>query len=130
MRAALDASPVLKHDTLGLPDAEILSKLGVQEAHPEGLFFPDTYLFAKGSSDLRVMRRAHNAMSRRLQQEWEARDPSVPYKSPYEALIMASLIEKETGSRRGARADRRCARQPAAHRHAAAGRSDRDLRAR
>jgi UPF0755 protein len=97
MRAALDASPVLKHDTLGLPDAEILSKLGVPEAHPEGLFFPDTYLFAKGSSDLRVMRRAHNAMSRRLQQEWGARDPSVPYKSPYEALIMASLIEKETG---------------------------------
>jgi UPF0755 protein len=97
MRAALDANAFLRHDTLGLTDAQILEKLGVPEKHPEGLFFPDTYLFSKGASDLRVLRRAHGAMSRRLAQEWEARDPSVPYKSPYEALIMASLIEKETG---------------------------------
>jgi UPF0755 protein len=97
MRAALDASPFVRHDTLGLADAEILKRLGAAETHPEGLFFPDTYLFSKGTSDLRVLRRAHGAMSRRLAQQWAARDPSVPYKSPYEALIMASLVEKETG---------------------------------
>jgi len=97
MRAALDASPFLRHDTLGVADAEILKRLGAGESHPEGLFFPDTYLFSKGTSDLRVLQRAYAALSRRLAQEWAARDPSVPYKSPYEALIMASVIEKETG---------------------------------
>ena len=104
MRAALDASPFLRHDTLGLADAEILKRLGAAETHPEGLFFPDTYLFSKGASDLRVLRRAYGALSRRLAQQWAARDPSVPYQSPYEALIMASLIEKETG--RAAERDR------------------------
>ena len=97
MRAALDANPFLRHDTLGAPDAEILAKLGASQSHPEGLFFPDTYLFSKGASDLRVLRRAYGAMSRHLAQEWGARDPSVPYNSPYEALVMASIIEKETG---------------------------------
>jgi peptidoglycan lytic transglycosylase G len=97
MRAALDASPFLRHDTLGVADAEILKRLGAAESHPEGLFFPDTYLFSKGTSDQRVLRRAYGAMSRRLAQEWAARDPSAPYPSPYAALIMASLIEKETG---------------------------------
>ena len=104
MRAALDASPFLRHDTLGVADAEILKRLGAAESHPEGLFFPDTYLFSKGTSDLRVLQRAYAALSRRLAQEWAARDPSVPYKSPYEALIMASVIEKETG--RAAERDR------------------------
>jgi UPF0755 protein len=97
MRAALDASPFLRHDTQGVADAEILRRLGAAESHPEGLFFPDTYLFSKGTSDLRVLQRAYAAMSRRLAEEWAARDPSVPYKAPYEALIMASVIEKETG---------------------------------
>ena len=97
MRAALDASAFLRHDTHGVADAEILKRLGAAENHPEGLFFPDTYLFSKGTSDLRVLQRAYAAMHRRLAQEWAARDPSVPYKSPYEALIMASVIEKETG---------------------------------
>jgi len=97
MRATLDAHPFLRHDTRGLVDADILAKLGVPESHPEGLFFPDTYLFSKGSSDLRVLRRAHAALRRNLAQEWEARESALPYKSPYEALVMASLIEKETG---------------------------------
>ncbi len=97
MRAALDASPFLRHDTLGLVDAEVLKRLGAVESHPEGLFFPDTYLFSKGASDLRVLHRAYGAMSRHLAQEWGARDSSVPYHSPYEALIMASIVEKETG---------------------------------
>lgn len=96
-RAALDASPDLRHDTAGLDERELLSRLQAAESHPEGLFFPDTYLFAKGSSDLAVLRRAYRAMQRHLAEEWEKRAPSAPYRSPYEALIMASIIEKETG---------------------------------
>jgi UPF0755 protein len=96
-RAALDASPDLRHDTKGMDDAQILERLRVAEKHPEGLFFPDTYLFGKGSSDLAVLRRSYRAMARHLKEEWEARDAKVPYRTPYEALIMASIVEKETG---------------------------------
>lgn len=96
-RAALNASWELRHDTAELEDSEILTRLQASEAHPEGLFFPDTYLFAKGSSDLAVLRRAYRAMQRHLANEWEARQEGVPYRSPYEALVMASIIEKETG---------------------------------
>ena len=96
-RAALDASADLRHDTAGLEDAQVLARLQAPEPHPEGLFFPDTYLFARGSSDLAVLRRAYRAMQRHLKEEWEARAPNVPYPSPYEALVMASIIEKETG---------------------------------
>lgn len=97
LRAALDANAFLRHDTRGLSDAQLMQKLAATETHPEGLFFPDTYLFAKGTSDLHVLRRAYQAMQRHLAEEWAAREPSVPYKTPYEALIMASVIEKETG---------------------------------
>ena len=96
-RAALNASPDLKHDTASLDDAQVLALLQAPETHPEGLFFPDTYLFARGSSDVAVLRRAYHAMQRHLGTEWEAREQGVPYRSPYEALIMASIIEKETG---------------------------------
>jgi UPF0755 protein len=97
-RAALDASPDLRHDTKGLEDAQILARLQAPETHPEGLFFPDTYLFGKGSSDFAVLRRSYRAMQRHLKEEWEARDAkAAPYRTPYEALIMASIIEKETG---------------------------------
>jgi UPF0755 protein len=97
LRAALDANAFVRHDTQGLSDAQLLQKLGAKEPHPEGLFFPDTYLFSKGTSDLRVLARAYQAMQRHLAQEWEARAPLLPYKTPYEALIMASIVEKETG---------------------------------
>ena len=96
-RAALDASPDLKHDSSQLEDSEILARIQATEPHPEGLFFPDTYLFARGASDLNVLRRAYHAMQRHLRNEWEARATNVPYQSPYEALIMASIVEKETG---------------------------------
>lgn len=96
-RQALDASADLRHDTTGVEDAEILKRIQAAEPHPEGLFFPDTYLFARGSSDVAVLRRAYRAMQRHLQNEWNAKAPNVPYKSAYEALIMASIIEKETG---------------------------------
>jgi len=97
MRAALDAHPAIRHDSRGMAEAEILGKLGAREPSAEGLFFPDTYLFAKGSADLRILRRSLLAMRRHLAREWAARDPAVPYRSEYEALVMASIIEKETG---------------------------------
>ena len=96
-RDALDNSPNLRHDTTGLADLEVLGRVQALETHPEGLFFPDTYLFSRGSSDLAVLRRSYRAMQRHLAQEWEARIPATPYATPYEALIMASIIEKETG---------------------------------
>jgi len=96
-REALDASADLKHDTTGMADAQVLGRLQAPETHPEGLFFPDTYLFARGSSDTAVLRRAYRAMQRHLKDDWQARAPDLPYRAPYEALIMASLIEKETG---------------------------------
>jgi UPF0755 protein len=96
-RDALNESEDLRHDSAALEAAQILAQLEAPESHPEGLFFPDTYLFAKGSSDMAVLRRAYRAMQRHLKTEWEARTPSVPYRSAYEALIMASIIEKETG---------------------------------
>ena len=97
-RAALDASQHLRHDTKGLDDEQILARLQAAEKHPEGLFFPDTYLFGKGASDLAVLRRSYRAMARHLKEEWEGRDlAAVPYRTPYDGLIMASIIEKETG---------------------------------
>jgi UPF0755 protein len=97
LRAALDANPNLRHDSFGLNDTELLVRVGATETHPEGLFFPDTYLFAKQSSDIDVLKRAYQSMQRRVAFEWENRDSSVPYEQPYQALIMASIVEKETG---------------------------------
>src|SRR5690606_7935615 len=78
-------------------DAQVLRQLCNELTHPEGLFFPDTYTFAKGSSDFEILRRAHLAQQQQLQRAWEARSPDLPLKSPYELLILASIIEKETG---------------------------------
>ncbi|MGC3965703.1 MAG: endolytic transglycosylase MltG [Rhodocyclaceae bacterium] len=97
MRAAIDGSPDLRHDSMGLPDAEVLARLDIPEAHPEGLFFPDTYFVSRGSSDFEVLRRAHQQMEKILQREWERRAPNLPLATPYEALILASVVEKETG---------------------------------
>ncbi|MBX9694986.1 MAG: endolytic transglycosylase MltG, partial [Cyanobacteria bacterium] len=97
IRSLLDSHPDVRHDSAGLSDGDILVRIGASEPHPEGLFFPDTYLFAKQSSDLDILRRAYRAMQARLAAEWNSRDPSVPYAGPYEALIMASIVEKETG---------------------------------
>src|SRR5690242_15046216 len=96
-RAALDLSPALRHETAGLSDVEVLQRLKAPEAHPEGLFFPDTYRFNSGASDLQVLQRAYQTMHSRLQAAWEKRRPELPYANAYEMLIMASIIEKETG---------------------------------
>jgi UPF0755 protein len=101
MRQAIDTAPNLKHDTAKLSDQEILAKVAPEAkyATPEGLFFPDTYLFAKNASDTSIYRQAHEMMMKRLKTAWDKRDPNLPYKEPYQALIMASLVEKETGQK-------------------------------
>ncbi|GAB3411985.1 endolytic transglycosylase MltG [Massilia agilis] len=101
MRQVIAAAPSLKHDAADLSDKELLQKIAPQLPYksPEGLFFPDTYLFAKGSSELQIFRQAHQAMMDRLKAAWEKRDPNLPYANPYEALIMASIVEKETGQK-------------------------------
>ncbi|QSN62497.1 MULTISPECIES: endolytic transglycosylase MltG [unclassified Caballeronia] len=100
MRSELDGNPALTHDTAGMSDIDLLKAIGateVDKASAEGLFFPDTYLFDKGTSDLAVYKRAYRTMQKRLAEAWATRAPNLPYKTPYEALIMASIVEKETG---------------------------------
>lgn len=97
LRAALDRHPDLRHDSAGLSDAELLARIGSTAGHPEGLFFPDTYLFSRRSSDLDVLRRAHRHMLTVLDREWAQRARGLPYQNPYQALTMASIVEKETG---------------------------------
>jgi UPF0755 protein len=97
VRKVLDEHPGLKHDTQSLSEAEILARLGVQQPSAEGLFFPDTYHFSQGVSDLNILRRSYQLMQKRLTAEWERRPPNYPLASPYEALILASIVEKETG---------------------------------
>lgn len=98
MREALDANPYLAHDSRQMSDAELLQAIGAPETHPEGLFFPDTYHFATGNSDLRILRHAYETMQQRLQAAWQSRDPDLPLDTPYQALILASIVEKETGA--------------------------------
>jgi UPF0755 protein len=96
-RLALDAEPTLRHDSTKLTEEEILQRIGANDKKAEGLFFPDTYNFASGSSDLAIFKRAYQLMQRHLQESWQSRDNDLPIQSPYEALILASIVEKETG---------------------------------
>jgi UPF0755 protein len=96
LRDALDAHPDVRHDTRGLVDAEVMRRLQAPSENPEGLFFPDTYRFAKGASDFEILRSAYRAMAKRLDAAWAQRQADVPLASPYEALILASIVEKET----------------------------------
>jgi UPF0755 protein len=97
MRAALAAEDVLKPDTRGLADEAIMTLLGRPGQHPEGRFFPDTYTYAKGTSDVAVFKRAMRAMDKRLATAWAERSAQAAVKTPDEALILASIVEKETG---------------------------------
>ncbi len=99
MRQAMAAHKGLKHDTANLSDTELLAMITQDYKAPEGLFFPDTYLFAKGASELQIFRQAHAMLLAKLQDAWDKRDASLPYKNPYEALTMASIVEKETGQK-------------------------------
>ncbi len=97
VRAALAKAEQLKPESKGLPDYLIMKVLGKPGLHPEGRFFPDTYTYAKGSSDLALLSRAMRAMDRNLQASWGQRQPEIPLKTPDQLLILASIIEKETG---------------------------------
>jgi UPF0755 protein len=97
MRKVLDEHPDLTHATKGLPEAELLALVGASEQHAEGLFFPETYRFHKGASDVEILKRAYQDMQTHLTQLWQTRNAGVPLKTPYEALVLASVVEKETG---------------------------------
>lgn len=97
IRTAVAAHEALTHTLGEVDDAELMAKLGRPDQHPEGRFFPDTYQFTRGTSDLEFLRRAMLTMDRELATAWENRSDDAPLKTPYEALILASIIEKETG---------------------------------
>ncbi|MFZ2235446.1 MAG: endolytic transglycosylase MltG [Dokdonella sp.] len=97
LRAALANDPGLKQTLTTRPDAEISSELGIEGDQPEGWFLPETYAWIKGESDFDVLRRAHQAMRRTLDAQWAKRADELPLQTPYEALILASIIERETG---------------------------------
>ena len=97
LRTLMNEHPDLAHDSQKLSDMQVLARIGAKDGHPEGLFFPDTYLFGKGSSDFDVLRRAYKAMQPKLAAAWEKRETTLPVKTPYEMLILASIVEKETG---------------------------------
>ncbi|MDT3708414.1 MAG: endolytic transglycosylase MltG [Thiobacillus sp.] len=98
VRAMLAAQPMLKHDSAGMSNAELMQAIGAEESHPEGLLFPDTYFYAPHTSDIQVLRRAYRLQHEKLMAAWEVRSAGLPYRTPYEALIMASIVEKETGA--------------------------------
>ena len=97
MRDQLENAKELKVTLKGVANAEVLKRIGATESHPEGLFFPDTYQFSAGTSDLDLLKKSYRMMQQKLGEAWTQRAAGLSYKSPYEALIMASIIEKETG---------------------------------
>lgn len=98
IRQALNTHPGLSHDSASLSDTQLAEKLGMENAHPEGWIFPDTYHFSAGSTDLLVLRRAHELMRKELAKAWEQRQPDVVLSDPYALLKLASVVEKETGA--------------------------------
>ena len=97
VREALREAPKLTHTLDGLSEDEIMEQLGHPGLHPEGQFYPDTYYYSAGITDIALLHRAFERMQNRLQREWLTRDPELPLRTPYEALILASIVEKETG---------------------------------
>jgi UPF0755 protein len=97
VKRALKGNPDVKNTVLDLSDAELMAQLGVPGISPEGRFFPDTYFFAVGSTDTAILNRARKAMDQRLSAAWEQRSNDLPFTTPDQALILASIVEKETG---------------------------------
>lgn len=93
---AVHATDTLQHTLTNLSDAEIMSRIGAEGVHPEGQFFPDTYQFPTDTNDVEFLKRAYAAMQIQLQEAWKQRSADLPLVSPYEVLILASIIEKET----------------------------------
>ena len=98
LRLALAANGVLQQTIGGLSDAEILARIGAVESHAEGLFLPETYHFPRGFSDLELLGQAYWAMQRELQSAWDEREAGLPIDDVYSALILASVVEKESGA--------------------------------
>ena len=97
LRAALAQVATLRQEGAALDDTELMRRIGAAGEMPEGRFLPETYAYVKGDSDLDILRRAHDAMVRTLAELWPQRDKDLPLASPYEALVLASIVEKETG---------------------------------
>jgi len=97
MLSYLHTNEQIKHTLNGMTNKQIMAKLGYPDQHPEGRFLPDTYKFPKGTTDLAFLTRAYNDLEHVVNQEWETRQQGLPLKTPYEALILASIVEKETG---------------------------------
>ncbi len=98
MLDAMARDPIIEHRLEDKTNEEIMRLIGYPDQHPEGMFFPDTYRFPKGTSDIDFLRRAYQVMQQHLEREWNQRESDLPLKSSYEALILASIIEKETGA--------------------------------
>lgn len=96
--AALEADPRIVDTLSGVDTETIMAELGSEGEHPEGWFYPETYSFTRGTKDLDILRRAHRAMQERLEAVWAQREEDLPLESAYEALILASIIERETGA--------------------------------
>nr|WP_236493260.1 endolytic transglycosylase MltG [Xanthomonas massiliensis] len=96
LRAALGAATPLVHATAALSDAELMARLGFPGQHPEGRFLPETYLYQRGDTDLEVLARAHRAMDAALAEAWASRAADLPLQGPDQALVLASIVEKET----------------------------------
>lgn len=97
MRQALREHPDVKQTLGDTTDEELMARLGSDIKQPEGLFFPDTYVFTPGSTDFELLRRAYQEGQRILKDTWDKRSPDLPIATPYEALVLASIVEKETG---------------------------------
>ena len=97
MREKLAKNDAIEATTTQLSDAQVIQSLGNGENHAEGLFFPDTFYFDRGTTDKVILKRSYDIMQTKLDAAWQNRAPDLPYKNSYEALIMASIVEKETG---------------------------------
>ncbi len=97
IRHEIESNQNIQQTFKKLDENTVLKRVGVKENHPEGLFFPDTYYFEKNMTDAALLKRSYLKMQQVLEQEWQNREKNLPLKTPYEALILASIIEKETG---------------------------------
>ncbi len=97
MRAEMARNRHLRPESADMSVPDLLQKVAPGFNHPEGLFYPDTYFYDRGASDLLVLQQAHQRMLKMLEQSWSKRSPDLPYATPYDALVMASIVEKETG---------------------------------
>jgi UPF0755 protein len=99
IRLAIEKNSNIEHTLDGVNNEALMAKLGASEKHPEGLFFPDTYFFEKHTTDVGLLKRAYDKMQLTLQQEWLNKAEHLPFNSPYQALILASIVEKETAAK-------------------------------